>query len=122
MFVKNAHKKLYNNSCTCTCCKWHYSSAIRFLLAVLFLSIVVVLGSGVVLGLHQYMLNAITGFIGLILLIGFIGWALSMMCTCKGAHFIHGMESNPMEVARARYARGEINRKEYMQISKDLKE
>lgn len=122
MFTKDAHKKLYNNSCSCSCCKWHYSSVIRFILAVLFLAIVVVLASSVFLGMHSYMVNAIAGFIGIILLIGFIGWALSMMCSCKGAHYIHGIRSDPEEIARIRYANGDISRKEYMQIIKDVKE
>jgi putative membrane protein len=46
-------------------------------------------------------------------------WALRML-TGAGPHHMHGRRSPGLEVLEERYARGEIQRDEYLQKKKDL--
>ena len=71
--------------------------------------------------LPAYLTAALTGFVGLILLIIFVGWVVSIACSCRGRHWIHGADVDPSEMARIRYAKGEISKKEYEDIVKTLK-
>jgi uncharacterized membrane protein len=99
---------------------WHNSPTVKIVLAVIFLALVVDLAVSAIFGAAGYLTAALAGFVGLILLIMFIGWVVSIACTCRGRHWIHGSD-NPYESARARYAKGEISKKEYEDIVKTLK-
>lgn len=114
-------KSKYGANCSCSCCKWHDSSTVRFLLALLFFALVIDLAAQVVFGVQPYLYISMISFIGIILLIGFIGWVLSMACSCRGRHWIHGPDRDPELIAKERYAAGEISRTEYLRIVKDLK-
>jgi uncharacterized membrane protein len=112
---------MHVTSCNCNCCKWHHSPTVRIILAVIFLALVVDLAVSAVFGPAAYLTAALSGFVGLILLIIFIGWLISIACTCKGRHWIHGADADPYETARTRYANGNISKKEYEEIVKTLK-
>jgi uncharacterized membrane protein len=108
-------------ACDCNCCQWQHSPTLRIILAVIFLAIVVDLAVTVFLGPRGYLTSALSGFVGLVFLIIFAGWLLSIACPCKGRHWVHGADVDPKEMARMRYAQGEITKKEYSDIVKGLK-
>ena len=108
-------------SCSCNCCMWHNSPTVKIILAVIFLALVVDLAVSAIWGAQAYLTAALAGFVGLILLIIFVGWVLSIACTCKGRHWIHGAAEDPYVTARARYAKGDISKKQYEEIVRTLK-
>lgn len=108
------------NGCKCNCCMWHRSPTIKIILAIMFLGLVADLAAQVALGPTVYLSAALLGFIGVILLIVFMGWVLSMACSCKGRHWIHGADEDPFEIARVRYAKGDITKKQYLEIKRDI--
>ncbi len=108
-------------SCSCNCCMWHNSPTVKIVLAVIFLALVVNLAAAAIWGPSGYLTAALSGFVGLILLIMFIGWLLSIACTCRGRHWIHGADVDPYETARMRYSKGDISKKEYEEIVRTLK-
>ena len=114
-------KTMYGPTCSCSCCKWHNSRTVRFLLVLLFLALVVDLAAQAMFGAQQYLYISMVGFVSVILLIGFLGWILSMACSCRGRHWIHGPDLDPNFIAKERYASGEISRNEYLRIIKDIK-
>jgi uncharacterized membrane protein len=99
---------------------WHNSPTVKIVLAVIFLALVVDLAVSAIWGAQGWLTAALAGFIGLILLIIFVGWVLSIACTCKGRHWIHGTD-DPYETARSRYANGTISKKQYEEIVRTLK-
>ncbi|MDE1865691.1 MAG: hypothetical protein KGH94_03605 [Candidatus Micrarchaeota archaeon] len=109
------------SACDCNCCMWHNSPTVKILLAIVFLALVVDLAVTVFFGPAGYLTAALSGFVGLILLIVFIGWLISISCTCGGRHWIHGADADPKEIAKIRYSKGEISKKEYSDIIRDLK-
>lgn len=119
--MKDKMSHMRATSCDCNCCMWHNSPTVKIILAVIFLALVVDLAVSAVFGAAAYLTAALSGFVGLILLIVFIGWVVSIGCSCKGRHWIHGAEANPYETARIRYAKGDISKKEYQDILKTLK-
>jgi uncharacterized membrane protein len=100
---------------------WHNSPTVKIILAVVFLALIVDLAVSAIFGAAAYLTAALAGFIGLILLIILVGWIVSIACSCKGRHWIHGPDADPKEIARMRYAKGDISRKEYNDIVRDLK-
>ncbi len=119
--MPNKTSRMHSSKCDCNCCMWHNSPTVKIVLAVIFLALVVDLAVSVLIGPAGYLTAALSGFVGLILLIVFAGWLISMACSCKGRHWIHGPD-DPKDVAKARYARGDITKKEYSEILKDLDE
>lgn len=108
------------NGCKCNCCMWHRSATVKIILAVMFLAMVVALAAQVIFGANIAFQGAALAFIGVILMIVGIGWVVSMACSCKGRHWIHGSDEDPIEVARLRYAKGDINKSEYDRIIKAI--
>lgn len=120
---KNIHDSKSAETCPCGCCKWHSSSAVRTILAIMFVLIVISFAASLVFVRNAYFGNAILSFMGVIFLIIFIGWIFGFFCSCRGVHWSrHGydwIDSGRM-AARRRYASGEISKKEYDRIMKDL--
>ena len=108
------------SGCKCNCCMWHRSPTVKIILAVMFLAIVVDLAAQLVFGANIALQAALAGFVGVILLIVGIGWLVSMACSCKGRHWIHGAEDDPLTLAQKRYAGGAITKKQYQEIAKEL--
>lgn len=55
------------------------------------------------------------------LIIGLVVWGVSRLSgDQRPAERAPGSEQSPMDIARSRYARGEISRDEFTQIRKDL--
>ena len=106
--------------CRCNCCMWHRSATVKIILAVMFLAMVMSLAFQLVFGANFALQAATLGFLGVIFLIVAVGWIVSMACSCKGRHWIHGPDEDPIEVARLRYAKGEINKTDYERIVKTV--
>lgn len=120
---KNIHDSKSAETCPCGCCKWHSSKAIQIVLAVMFILIVVALAASIIFSSNAYFGNVVFSFIGVILLIVFIGWIFGFFCSCRGVHWSrHGYDwvDSSRLIARERYAKGEISKKEYERIMKDL--
>lgn len=115
----NGHMQV--TSCNCNCCKWHHSPTVKIVLAVIFLALIVDLAVSAIFGPQAYLTAALSSFVGLILLIIFVGWVISIGCTCKGRHWIHGSDADAYETARMRYAKGDVSKKEYEDIVRTLK-
>lgn len=118
---KHAMSHLRYSACDCNCCMWHNSPTVKIILAVIFLALVADLALSVLFGAQGYLSAALSGFVGLILLIIFAGWLIAMACSCKGRHWIHGADHDPADIAKMRYAKGEISRTDYDAIMKGLK-
>jgi uncharacterized membrane protein len=106
--------------CKCNCCMWHKSATIKIILAAIFVAMVVNLVLQLFIGQTAWLAESMLTFVGLVLMIFFIGWIVSMACSCKGRHWIHGPDEDPASVAKLRYARGEISKKEYLEIAKQV--
>lgn len=119
--MNDTKNHVHTTACDCNCCKWHNSPTVKIVLAVIFLALIVDLAVAAVFGSAAYLTAALAGFVGLILLIIFVGWIISIACTCKGRHWIHGADADPYETARFRYANGEISKREYEDIVRTLK-
>lgn len=119
--MANNMSHLRNGACDCNCCMWHNSPTIKIVLAVIFLALIVDLAAVAIWGTQGYLTAALAGFIGLILLIMLAGWLISIACSCRGRHWIHGADADPADIAKMRYAKGEITKKQYSEILKDLK-
>jgi putative membrane protein len=55
-----------------------------------------------------------------VLLIGLAVWGVRSLAGNSRLPQAHGSQPTPLEIAQARYARGEINREEYETIRRDL--
>jgi putative membrane protein len=55
-----------------------------------------------------------------IIIIGLIVWGVVALTTHAGGSPSGGERRNPLDIARERYARGEISREEFDRIKKDL--
>ena len=55
-----------------------------------------------------------------IIIIGLIVWGIIALVRYTGSAKATDQKHNPVDIARERYARGEITREEYEQIRKDL--
>lgn len=58
-------------------------------------------------------------FIFWIVIVGLIVWAV-MAATRSGRAHEHNQSPSPQDIARVRYARGEITKEQYDQLRKDL--
>ena len=121
---KSIYDSKSTETCPCGCCKWHSSRAVRALLAVMFVLIVAAFTASLVFSHNPYFGGEVLSFMGVIFLVIFIGWIFGFFCSCRGVHWSrHGYEwlDDSKLVARKRYAKGEITKKEYDNIMKDLK-
>ncbi|MGD0729126.1 MAG: hypothetical protein ABR981_03555 [Candidatus Micrarchaeaceae archaeon] len=121
---KSLHDSKNADSCPCGCCKWHSSNTLRIVLGAMFILIVASFIASLVFARSSiYFSDYILSFMGIIFLIVFIGWVFSFFCSCRGLHWSrHGFEwiDNSRITARNRYAKGDISKKEYDRIMKDL--
>ena len=70
-----------------------------------------------------YYENIILSFMGVIFLIVFIGWIFGFFCSCRGVHWSgHGFGrfDEAKMVLRKKYVEGQISKKEYDRVLKDL--
>ena len=118
--MANKMSHLRSSACDCNCCMWHNSPTVKIILAVIFLALIVDLAVAAIFGAQAYLTAALAGFIGLILLIILVGWIISIACTCRGRHWIHGPDQEPAAIAKLRYAKGDISKSEYNEILKGL--
>ncbi|MGI0100792.1 MAG: hypothetical protein ACREBH_03715 [Candidatus Micrarchaeaceae archaeon] len=120
---KNIHDSKSAETCPCGCCKWHSSGAVRALLAIMFVLIVIAFAASLVFSSNQYFSTSILSFMGVIFLIVFIGWVFGFFCSCRGVHWSrHGfnMLDESRIVLKRRYANGEITKKQYESMMKDI--
>jgi uncharacterized membrane protein len=117
---KNDVHYMRGDACHCSCCMWHRNPVIKIILACLFLAMIADLTLQVVLGTTAYLTQALLSFVGVVLLIVFIGWVVSMGCQCKGRHWIHAPDEDALSVLQVRYAKGEVNKKQYQEIAKEI--
>lgn len=124
---KNKRSRIYESKsaekCPCSCCRWHSSKALKSVLAAMFILIVVAGGALIFYPASTYLEVGAMSFVGIILVVVFVGWGVSLSCSCKGIHWArHGyalFDSSKL-VAKDRYARGEISRKEFENMMNDL--
>ncbi len=64
--------------------------------------------------------HAFLGVIALIFFVWLFFWFFRMVFRGAHGHHRHGWYADERDIARRRYARGEITRKEYLAIIKDL--
>jgi putative membrane protein len=57
-----------------------------------------------------------------LVIIGLIVWGIIALTRRVGSKSGPGEKEDPLEIAKKRYAKGEISKKEFEQIKKDLKE
>ncbi len=121
---KNLHDSKSAETCPCGCCKWHSSRTVRAVLAIMFILIVAAFTASLVFTVRAtYFGSVILSFMGVIFLIVFVGWMFGFFCSCRGVHWHrHGIEvvDHARLIARKRYASGEISKKEYDKLVKDL--
>ena len=55
-----------------------------------------------------------------ILIIGLIVWGVIALTRHGGTHYGSGTGRSPLDIAKERYARGEITKEEFEQIKRDL--
>jgi len=120
-------KSLYDSkdaqSCPCLCCKWHSSRILSAILAIMFVLIIAAFAAVIIYGNNIYY-SAVEGFTGVILLIVFLGLIFGFFCSCRGVHWSRhgfGMFDEALMIARKRYAKGEITKKEYDKIVDELR-
>ncbi len=123
----NHHDSKNAETCSCGCCKWHSSKALRIVLAAMFiLMVIAVLASIVTVGnatRSAYFSDSVLSFMGVVFLVVFAGWLVTFLCECSGDHWArHGYtrEHEPERILKRRYAEGEISRKEYEEKMKHL--
>ena len=120
---KSIYESKSAETCPCGCCKWHSSSTVKGVLAVMFLLIVAAGIASLVFSSNAYFGQSILSFMGVIFLIVFIGWVFGFFCSCRGVHWSrHGYDwlDNSRLIAKRRYAEGEISKKEYDRIMNDI--
>lgn len=121
-------KSLYDSksaeTCPCGCCKWHSSVAVRAVLAIMFVLIVVSLAATLIFASNRtYFSSVLLSFFGVIFLIVMIGWVFGFFCSCRGIHWHrHGYDwiDASTLIAKRRYAKGEITKREYDRLIRDL--
>lgn len=120
-------KSLYDaktaDVCPCGCCKWHSSKAVRYVLASMFVLIVIAGLASIIYSSNPYYSQSILSFMGVIFLIIFIGWGFGFFCSCRGVHWSrHGyaLFDEPKMIAKRRYAEGKISKGEYEKVMRSL--
>ncbi len=120
----NIHDSKDAESCSCGCCRWHSSKILSAILAILFILMVIALAASLAFPRNPYFGSELLSLMGIVFLIVFLGWILTFFCSCRGDHWArHGYtkQHDPILILKARYARGEISRKEYEEKMKQLK-
>ncbi len=125
---KNSRKNsIYDSkdaeTCPCSCCRWHSSRVVRSVLGAMFILIVIALIASVAYSSNTYFEMSAFSFVGVIFIVVFIGWGFSFFCSCRGIHWArhgYGIFDGSKLVAKSRYANGEISRKEYENMMRDL--
>ncbi len=121
--VKDLHDSKSAKDCSCGCCKWHSSKAVSIVLSVMFILIVVAFAASLVFTPGTYYSNSILAFMGVVFLIVFIGWGFGFFCSCRGLHWHRhgfGIAESTDAVLKRRYTKGEITKKEYDRMRKDV--
>lgn len=120
----NIHDSKSADTCPCGCCKWHSSKSVQAVLAVMFILIVAAFVASLAFArASAYFSNTVLSFMGVIFLIVFIGWIFGFFCSCRGVHWSRhgfGRFDEATMVLRKKYANGEISKKEYDRVIKDL--
>lgn len=120
---KNLHDSKNADTCPCACCKWNSSRAIQGVLTIMFILIVAALAASLIWSSNAYFGASVLSFMGVIFLIIFVGIVIGVFCSCRGIHWSrHGYDwlDTAALTARRRYASGEISKKEYDKIVKDI--
>lgn len=120
---KNLYDSKSAETCPCGCCKWHSNRAISMLLAAMFILIVIAFAASLVFSYNTYYSSSILAFMGVIFLIVFAGWGVGFFCSCRGYHWGrhgYGMPDHARHELRRRYASGEITKKQFDKMMRDL--
>jgi putative membrane protein len=65
-------------------------------------------------------------FGGIVMILFWVGvfalvvWVIARLVGHEGSRSVEGKKHNPLDIARERYARGEITKEQFEQIKKDL--
>ncbi len=120
----SVHESTDADSCPCGCCRWHSSRAIRAVLGLMFILIIVGFAASLIFSSSSYYYSqGILSFIGVILLIVFIGWIFGFFCSCRGVHWSRhgfGRFDEARMIIRRKYAEGKISKKEYDRLMRDI--
>jgi uncharacterized membrane protein len=121
---KNSIRNSKNaEDCPCGCCRWHSSPILKTVLAIMFVLIVIAFLASIIFVHNTYFGRSILSLMGVVFLIVFIGWVFGFFCSCKHTHLArHGYTifDNSKIIAKKRYAKGEITKKQYDSIMKDI--
>ncbi len=120
---KNLNDSKSADTCPCACCKWNSSATLKGVLGVMFVFMIAALAASIMYPWDGYFTASVSSFLGVVLLVVFIGWVFGFFCSCRGLHWSrHGYNimDNYKSVAKRRYASGEITKGQYDKIIKDL--
>src|SRR5580704_14626526 len=121
---KNVQDSKSAETCSCGCCRWHSSRALKALLGVLFVLMIGAIAASLIYSSSAaFYSNLVLSFIAVVLLIVFIGWVFGFFCSCRGQHWSrHGFNQfdEAKMTLRNRYAKGDITKKEYDKMMKDI--
>lgn len=65
--------------------------------------------------------NSLVGLLFMLLILGVIIWAAVYVARTMGQHMKTNGRQDPLDIARERYAKGEITKEELADIKKELK-